>query len=164
MARLWRRIFCLLALFAFLPNAVLASLPLIYCVGADGHHAIELEFAGQHSGGQHSGQGHAAAHATLLEIQEAQLGSGPVSGAACLEAERDVAPCHDYAVFSPIAGASHKAPSSEALPPPAVFIGLAARLTALLPPVGEEGLDLPLAGAAPPDRRLAERRTVVLRT
>jgi hypothetical protein len=42
----WRCLVALLTLLAFLPASVLAAMPVVWCVGADGHHGIEYSIGG----------------------------------------------------------------------------------------------------------------------
>lgn len=45
---LWHRAIAVITLMVFLPVSVLAGTPLRYCVGEDGHRAIEFVFAAEH--------------------------------------------------------------------------------------------------------------------
>lgn len=49
--RVLRRICAAMILLAFLPASIAAALPLVYCVGANGHHAIEYVGTGSHDHG-----------------------------------------------------------------------------------------------------------------
>lgn len=49
----WRRLVATILLLVFIPASIAAGLPLVYCLGADGHRAIELVQNAPHHGARH---------------------------------------------------------------------------------------------------------------
>jgi hypothetical protein len=58
--RLWHRIIALLLALQFAPSGLLAAMPLVWCIGADGHAGIEYKIGGRHLEGPAGGQRHLA--------------------------------------------------------------------------------------------------------
>lgn len=52
--RLWRQLIAAILVIAFVPATLLAALPLVYCLGADGHRAVELLNAAPHHSVEHT--------------------------------------------------------------------------------------------------------------
>ncbi len=85
----WRNIVALLLALAFAPSSVLAAMPVVWCVGADGHRAVEFSLG--------SSAGHAD-HRALGEHRSATDEAGAQD--ACLDRQllddsKVSAPGHD---------------------------------------------------------------------
>ncbi len=52
--RLWRQLIAAILVIAFVPATLLAALPLVYCLGTDGHRAVELLNAAPHHSVEHT--------------------------------------------------------------------------------------------------------------
>ena len=54
--RWWHRIVAVLVALVFASSSTLASMPLVWCVGADGHRAVEYKTGSRHADHQRLGQ------------------------------------------------------------------------------------------------------------
>jgi len=75
--RSWHRIVALVVALIFAPGSVLAAMPIVWCVGGDGHRAIEYHISAD---GRH--------------IEHAQLGKQTLSSAMAEPSEAD--DCQDW--------------------------------------------------------------------
>lgn len=51
----WQRLVATVLLLAFIPASVAAALPIVYCLGDDGHRAVEFVQHAPHHGAEHTG-------------------------------------------------------------------------------------------------------------
>ena len=63
--RFWRRIIAVLVALVFASSSSLASMPLVWCAGSDGHRAIEYKIGGTHVDHPVLGQKRQSAKASL---------------------------------------------------------------------------------------------------
>lgn len=49
----WQRLVATILLLAFIPASLAAAMPLVYCLGADGHRAVEFVQSTPHHGDRH---------------------------------------------------------------------------------------------------------------
>jgi hypothetical protein len=139
-ARQRRCLLALLTLFAFLPSSVLAAMPVVWCIGTDGHHGIEYSM---------SAPGAHALHHRLLNAAEPHEDPAADGQGGCqdrqLMAKCKVGPQQIEGLIA------LDLRVAVALPPAPAFAA------AMRPPRWERGW------GRPPDPRLSARSSVVLR-
>jgi len=108
--RVLQRIVATIILLAFLPTSIAAALPLVYCIGADGHRAVEYIGCDDHA---HGAPG-ATAQKTSVEHQKCiDLKYAPVAQLVQRDAKGDLALADDFPPLSKVVLASADLPLAD---------------------------------------------------
>lgn len=137
----WRNIVALLLTLVFAPSSVLAAMPVVWCIGADGHQAVEASVGPSASHVDHRALGD---HRTAGHDDTRSLEHGPCQDRQLLDKSKICVPANDGV----IAFGLRDFVVLPSLPLDPIH-GAAPRY----------GLE---AASAPPDALLVARRSVVL--
>jgi len=141
----WQRLVALLMVLVFVPSTVLAAMPLTWCIGADGHRAIEFAAGGavKHDN-----------HQALLHVEPASTAS---------QSAGDSEDCRHWQLLEKTKVAQH---DGQGLLTPDLRVAVALPALSLLQVVRTVLVSAPYRsdGGQPPDPHLTVLRSTVLRT